>query len=89
MKLYAQIGHGDGDKTALALEEELIDGAIISPRDVHPDGIEERIARYREASRDADIVLDPQFYATFAAASETARTGRLPEWPYFSAIRKN
>jgi len=89
MKLYAQMGHGDGDKTTLALTEGLIDGAILSPRDWRPEGIETKIAPLIAANSDADIMIDPQFYATFAASAEAARTGKLTEWPYFSAIRKS
>ena len=89
MKLYAQIGHGNGDKTSLALNEGLVDGAILSPRDWRPEGIDSKIRPLIEAKADADILIDPQFYATFAATSESARTGKLTEWPYFSPARKS
>ena len=89
MKLYAQMGHGDGDKTTRALSEGLIDGAILSPRDWRPEGIETKIAPLVAANSDADIMIDPQFYATFAASAETARTGKLTEWPYFASVRKS
>ncbi|MFC1452078.1 hypothetical protein ACFLSJ_01885 [Verrucomicrobiota bacterium] len=89
MKLYAQMGHGDGQKTLSGLTEGLIDGAILSPRDWRPDGIGERIGELTAARADADILIDPQFYATFAASSDAARTGKLSEWPYFSAVRKS
>ncbi|NQT93801.1 MAG: hypothetical protein HQ559_13665 [Lentisphaerae bacterium] len=89
MKLYAQMGHGDGQKTLSGLTEGLIDGAILSPRDWRPDGIGERIGELTAAKEDADILIDPQFYATFAASSAAARTGNLPDWPYFSAVRKS
>ena len=32
MKLYAQIGHGLGEKVGIGLEEKLIDGAISVPK---------------------------------------------------------
>jgi len=89
MKLYAQMGHGDGDKTAQGLREGTIDGAILSPRDWRPEGIENKINQLIANKNDADILLDPQFYATFTAASESSRTGRLSEWPYFAAARKS
>lgn len=89
MKLYAQIGHADGDKTSQGLREGLIDGAIISPRDWRPDVIDDRIKLLTTAKKDADILLDPQYYATFAASSESARTGKLTEWSYFAASRKS
>lgn len=89
MKLFAQMGFGDGGKTSAALGEGLIDGAILSPKDSSPDGIEEKIEPLTAAKPDADIMIDPQFYATFAASSESARIGKLTEWPYFSAARKS
>lgn len=89
MKLYAQMGHGDGDKSKLALTEGLIDGAIISPRDCRPESVAARIEELTAARPDVDILLDPQFYATFAAQSGSARTGRLADWPFFAALRKN
>jgi hypothetical protein len=88
MKLYAQMGYGDGQKTLNGLTEELIDGAILSPRDWRPEGIGERIGELADARPNADIMIDPQFYATFAASSGAARMGKLFEWPYFSAERK-
>ena len=89
MKLYAQQGYGDGEKTVRGLNDGLIDGVIISPRDIRVDAVARKIEEYREANTRADILLDPQFYATFAAASETARIGKLPEWPYFATVRKS
>jgi len=89
MKLYAQQGYGDGEKTVRGLNDGLIDGVIISPRDIRADAVARKIEEYREANAGADILLDPQFYATFAAASETARIGKLPEWPYFATVRKS
>lgn len=89
MKLFAQQGFGDGDKTLLGLSENLIDGVILSPRDIHPGRASERIAVFKNVRPDAEILLDPQFYASFVAASETARTGKLTEWPHFTSVRKS
>lgn len=89
MKLYAQIGFGDGQKTASGLGRGLIDGAILGARDVDPARIGAKIAEYRGARPDAEVLLDPQFYATFIAGSGAARIGHLGEWPYFAALRKS
>lgn len=89
MKMYAQMGYGDGEKTATALAEGLIDGAIISPRDWRPEGIAERIGQLTAARTDADILLDPQFYASFISTTEMARTGKLADWPFFITARKS
>jgi len=37
MNLFAQVGHGMGDKVTMGLEEKLIDGAIFSPKDLKRD----------------------------------------------------
>lgn len=87
MKLYAQLGWGDGDKTAQALRENLVDGVILSPRDVRPDKIAGKIATLISAAENADILLDPQFYATFVAGGDNARAGNLPDWRHFRAAR--
>lgn len=89
MKMYAQMGHGDGEKTAAALTEGLIDGAIISPRDWGPDSIAGKIGQLLTANSNADVLLDPQFYASFIACSERARTGKLTDWSFFSTARKS
>ncbi len=89
MKLYAQQGYGDGEKTARGLSEQLVDGVILSPRDVSPERVEDRIQSFLGARREADILLDPQFYATFLASHESARTGKLPEWSHFRTYRKS
>lgn len=89
MKLFAQQGFGDGEKTLQGLSENLIDGVILSPRDLHPARTDEKITAFRNVRADAEILLDPQFYATFIAASETARTGKLTEWPHFAGVRKS
>lgn len=89
MKLYAQQGYGDGEKTARGLSEQLVDGVILSPRDVSPERVEDRIQSFLGARREADILLDPQFYATFLASHESARTGKLTEWPHFRTYRKS
>jgi hypothetical protein len=89
MKLYAQMGYGDADKTTQGLCEGTIDGAILSPREWRPEGIVDRINELAANKDDSDILLDPQFYATFTAASESARTGSLSKWPYFAAARRS
>lgn len=89
MKLYAQMGYGDGQKTLSGLTEGVIDGVILSPRDQRLDGIGDRIAGLTTAKANADILIDPQLYATFAASVEAARMGNLPEWPYFSPLRRS
>lgn len=89
MKIYAQHGYGEGEKIIRGLKEGLIDGAILSPRDLKRDGVAGKVDGYQNARPDADIFIDPQFYATFAGASEMARIGNLPVWPHFTTERKS
>lgn len=89
MKIYAQHGYGEGEKIIRGLQEGLIDGTILSPRDLKRDGVAAKVAGYQNARPDADIFIDPQFYATFAGASEMARIGKLQEWPHFTTERKS
>ena len=89
MKLYAQMGYGDGQKTLSGLTGGLIDGVILSPRDQRFQGVGDRIRGLTAAKTDADILIDPQLYATFAASVEAARMGNLPAWPYFSPLRRS
>ncbi|MBE3045357.1 hypothetical protein IMZ48_22970 [Candidatus Bathyarchaeota archaeon] len=90
MKLYAQHGFGDGLKTAEGLRHNFIDGVIFSPRDIGLDRLRAAIGEAREAKRDADILFDPQFYATFAAVDPQANIGKLAEdYPYFQARRRS
>ena len=89
MKLYAQHGYGEGEKITQGLHEGLIDGAILSPRDLRLDAVSAKINGYKHVHPEADFFVDPQFYATFAGASETARIGKLPEWPHFTIERKS
>lgn len=89
MKLYAQHGFGEGEKIIHGLQEGLIDGAILSPRDLRLDAVATKITEYKKARAETDVLIDPQFYATFAGASEMARIGKLPEWPSFTTERKS
>lgn len=89
MKLYAQLGFGDGGKTAQALAEGLVDGVILSPRDMLPAKVGEKIAEFQASRQSADILLDPQFYATLIAGEDSGQPGKLLDWPHFKTLRKS
>ena len=89
MKLYAQIGHGPNNKVNKGLAESIIDGAIFSPKNIKPSTIKKRISDIRKRHNDADIFIDPQFYATFLANSKNSNIGKIDEWDYFRAYRKS
>jgi hypothetical protein len=88
MKLFAQIGHGLGEKVAMGLEERLIDGAIFSPRDLKRDTMVIRISEMRRDYSDAEILVDPQFYVCLFANSPAINVGSIPDWSCFRAFRK-
>ena len=57
MKLFAQIGHGLGDKVINGLSEGLIDGAIFSPKDL------QQIVHASDLSGGADLVQVRNLFA--------------------------
>lgn len=88
MKLFAQVGHGVGDKVTLGLAEKLIDGAIFSPKDLKRDTMVGRISGMRRDYPDAEILLDPQFYVCLFANSPAINVGSISDWSCFRTFRK-
>lgn len=89
MKLYAQHGHAASDKMVRALEAGYIDGAILSPRNLVPSQAGQYIEQLRSINPSADVLLDPEFYATRYVGTPNAQLGHLEEWPYFVPRRRN
>ena len=90
MKLYAQQGHGTGEKINDGLERGWIDGAILSPKDNRLEKIESHLAHIQTNYPNADRMFDPQFYVTLLALVDGARLGKLTgeDYPYFEARRR-
>jgi hypothetical protein len=88
MKLFAQVGHGLGDKVAIGLKEKLIDGAIFSPKDLKRETMVSRISEIRRDFPDAEIMVDPQFYVCLFANSPAINFGNITDWSYFRTFRK-
>lgn len=90
MKLYAQQGHGTGEKIKDGLARGWIDGAILSPKDNRLEKVESHLNEIASNHPDADRMFDPQFYATLLALVDGARLGRLTgeDYPYFEARRR-
>lgn len=88
MKLFAQIGHGLGDKVMKGLEEELIDGAIFSPKDLQRDTMRARIDEMRHNFPEAEIMVDPQFYVSLFPDSPAINVGNISDWNCFRRFRK-
>jgi hypothetical protein len=77
MKLLAQHGASNGDKTVRGLESGYIDGAIYSPRDITAEKLREQLLAMVEINPDAELLFDPQYYAGHNVASPEARLSRL------------
>lgn len=92
MKLYAQHGHGDGQKTAEGLARKLIDGVIYSPKDIPEKRLQTTLADLRRTYDWVDLFLDPQFYACFAAVDPATSLGNLDDeetYTYFKPRRRS
>jgi hypothetical protein len=77
MKLLAQHGASNGEKTVRGLEGGYIDGAIYSPRDITADNLRQQLLAMIEINPDAELLFDPQYYAGHNVASPEARLSRL------------
>lgn len=80
--LLAQAGYGRGQKVHTALDEDLVSGVILSPKDERPERLQECVRELSLMHPDAWLLIDPQFYATTVAVP---RDGRLPEYGYYGA----
>jgi hypothetical protein len=78
--LLAQVGYGRGKKVHDGLNEGLIDGAILSPKDETRDRLEDCVTELRQQHPKAIIMMDPQFYVTTLSVP---RAGRLPDYEYY------
>lgn len=89
MKLYAQQGYGIGDRIAEGLRNQLIDGAILSPKDCRLDRIKQELAMMADEFPDADRLFDPQYYAAIIPL-EDANLGHLAgeDYPYLQWRRR-
>jgi hypothetical protein len=89
MKLFAQHGYGPGDKIINGVKDSSIDGVIFSARYEKMEKIPGDAKDITSVSADAEILLDPEFYACFYAHQPDAKLGGLNEWPYFSTQRRS
>jgi len=62
MNVYAQQGYGKGDKIHQGLENNYLDGIILSPRDEKKEKMEAFIKEVQLKYPETDILFDPQFY---------------------------
>lgn len=87
MKMFAQDGFGPGDKIDRGLKESVIEGAILSSRYRHPGKFEEKADGLLPHA--AELLLDPEFYASQFIGKPNAKLGTLEEWEYFKAPRRS
>lgn len=88
MKLLAQHGYQPVDKVTRGLQEGVIEGAIFSSRYAAPEKARTLIREARAAKGDAELFLDPEFYATRLIGTPNCQLGSLDEWAYFGAQRR-
>ena len=92
MKLYAQMGWGNGNKVCEGLKERYIDGVIISPKDQNKSAIMSLIGEIRAQPdydhENIDILVDPQFYTSLYATNENIKLGKITDWDFFKAFSK-
>jgi hypothetical protein len=77
MKLYAQHGASQGEKTVRGIEKRYIDGVIYSPRDISFTRLQEQIKEIKRKYNQADQFFDPQYYAAYNVSNSDARLGYL------------
>lgn len=80
MAVLAQNGYGRGDKVEQGLDNGLIEGVILSPRDERRERLEESIQQWRQQYENKTILFDPQFYA---ATLRVPKDGHLNEYEYY------
>jgi hypothetical protein len=82
LKVLAQQGYAKARKIEDGLKSGAIQGAILSPRHERPEKLREVVASLTAQFTSAEILVDPQFYATTMAPD---RPGYLPLYKeYFS-----
>ena len=77
MRLYAQHGAAQGDKTVRGIEFGYPDGVIYSPRDIGAAQLRAHLAQVAEINPEAEQFFDPQYYAAYNVTDPEARWGCL------------
>lgn len=88
MAIYAQHGYGKSDKISRGIENGIIGGIILSPKDENPTKMQEYINHIMNKYKDVEIIFDPQFYVSTISP---AKEGNLLEYDYYkpNLIRAN
>lgn len=80
MSILAQCGYGRGEKVERGLNDGVIQGVVMSPRDERRSRLEGTIQTWGRTLPNALVIFDPQFYA---ANLNAPRDGRLSEYDYY------
>ncbi len=86
MNILAQQGYGPKDKLTSGLDDHLISGAILSPRYLKREKMEERITEVN--ARGGQALLDPELYAARYVSHSASNLGNLESWDYFQMPRR-
>ncbi len=86
MNILAQQGYGPKDKLTSGLEGEFITGAILSPRYLKRDKMEERIQEV--VSHGGQVLMDPELYAARYVSHSASNLGNLESWDFFQMPRR-
>ena len=81
MSILAQCGYGRGGKIEQGLNDGVIHGVIMSPRDERKNRLEQAIHDWGGSHPNALVMFDPQFYAT---SLNNPRDGHLSEFDYYN-----
>lgn len=89
MKLYAQHGFGPGRKITEGLAAGVIDGFIVSAKDISPSTLRGATTEWRDSNPSADFLFDPQYYALQIPQHADNRLGYLIEHGLWDGVRRN
>lgn len=81
MSILAQCGYGRGGKIEHGLNDGVIHGVVMSPRDERRERLEQDIKGWGNSHPNSLVLFDPQFYA---ANLNNPRDGHLSEFDYYN-----
>lgn len=87
MNILAQHGFGPGDKLKRGIEEDLISGAILSPRYLTPDNVQDKIEEWNPAN--ARVLMDPEYFATEFLRHPSPNLGNMEKWSYLKTPQRS
>lgn len=86
MNILAQQGYGPKDKLRDGLDGQFIAGAILSPRYLNREKMQERIGEV--VSRGGQVLMDPELYAARYVSHSSSNLGNLETWDFFQMPRR-